>query len=113
MAKVEITDSLYSEIEKKFKSETHDVIDLLETLENNPKKGKFIAQVSGIAIKELKYKSYRFYFISDNYKIRFFKVEELKDLLIKFVRMSDKKSQQGTIDEIKDVLRKLGGEGFD
>jgi hypothetical protein len=26
--------------------------------------------------------------------------------------MSDKKSQQGTINEIKDILRKIGSEGF-
>ena len=98
MAKVKISDSLLNEIEKKFKGESHKVIDLLETLEENPKKGKFIAQVSGIVVKELKYESYRFYFITDNYKIRFLKIEDLKDLLIKFVRMSDKKTQQKTID---------------
>jgi hypothetical protein len=38
--------------------------------------------------------------------------EELDRLIITFVRMSDKKSQQKTIDEIKEVLRKLGEEGF-
>jgi len=112
MAKVKISDSLLNEIEKKFKGESYEVIDLLETLEENPKKGKFIAQVSGIVVKELKYKNYRFYFIADNYKIRFLRVEDLKDLLIKFVRMSDKKDQQKTIDEIKIILKKLGKEGF-
>ena len=78
-------------------------------MEENPRKGKFIAQVSGIVVKELKYESYRFYFITDNYKIRFLKIEDLKDLLIKFVRMSDKKTQQKTIDYIKrsmDIYRK-------
>jgi len=108
MAKVDISESLLEEIEKNFKGESHEIIDLLETLEDNPKKGKFIAQVGGIAVKELKYNSYRSYFITDNYKIRFFKIEDLKDLLIKFVRMSDKKTQQKVIDEIKEVLRKLG-----
>ena len=34
-------------------------------------------------------------------------------LLIKFVRMSDKKSPQKTIDEIKKILRTLGERGFD
>ncbi len=112
MAKVEITGSLYSEIEKRFKSEIHEIIDLLETLSDNPKKGKFIAQIGGIAIKELKYKNFRFYFLVDNYKVRFLRIEDLKDLFIKFVRMSDKKSQQKTINEIKSVLKKLGVEGF-
>ena len=40
------------------------------------------------------------------------KREELSDLMIKFVRMSDKKNQQKVIEEIKDVLRKIGEEGF-
>jgi len=39
MAKVEIIDSLFQEIQKKFKGEAHKIIDLLETLEDNPKKG--------------------------------------------------------------------------
>jgi len=112
MAKVKISDSLLDEIEKQFKGESHKIIDLLETLEENPKKGKFISQISGIAIKELKYKNYRFYFIADNYRIRFMKIEELKDLLIKFVRMSDKKSQQKIIEDIKNILRRFGEEGF-
>jgi len=35
-------------------------------------------------------------------------VEELKDLLIRFVRMSDKKSQQKVIDEIGEFLKRGG-----
>ena len=38
--------------------------------------------------------------------------EDLEGLLIKFVRMSDKKSQQKVIDEIKIILRNLGDVGF-
>ena len=41
-----------------------------------------------------------------------FSKEELIDLLIRFVRMSDKKSQQKVIDEIKIFLKKFGEEGF-
>ena len=112
MAKVEITESLFKKIEKKFKREAHKIIDLFETLEDNPKKGKYLARVGGIVIKELKYESFRFYFITDGLKLKFLKVEELSDLLIKFIRMSDKNSQQKTINEIKGVLRSLGEEGF-
>ena len=113
MAKIKITESLFKEIEKKFKKESHKVVDLLETLEDNPKKGRPLANVGNIVIKEIRYdKGFRFYFITDGYKLKVLKVEELKDLLIKFVRMSDKKSQQKTIDEIKNVLRSLGDEGF-
>ncbi len=112
MAKVEIIRSLLREIEKKFKSEAHKIIDLLETLEENPKKGKLIGQIAGIVIKELRYKSYRFYFITAGYKLKVFNIEELSNLLIKFVRMSDKKDQQKTINEIKNVLRKVSKKGF-
>ena len=37
----------------------------------------------------------------------------LKDLLIRFVRMSDKKHQQKTIDEIKKILIKIGQNEFE
>lgn len=105
MVKVKIIESLFKLIEKKFKGESHKIIDLLETLEENPKKGKYVGQIGGIVIKELKYKKFRFYFITDGYKIKVFDKEHLTDLLIKFVRMSDKKSQQKTIEEIKHILR--------
>jgi len=39
--------------------------------------------------------------------------DKLADLLIKFIRMSDKKYQQQTINEIKKVLIKLGSKGFE
>ena len=113
MAKVEILDSLEKEINKKFKDESVKIFSLMYSLEDNPKKGKLLAHVSNIAIKELKYENYRFYFITDNYRIRFMEINDLTDLLIKFVRMSDKKAQQKTIDEIKYVLRKIGEQGFD
>jgi hypothetical protein len=113
MAKVEIALSLLREIEKKFKGEAHKIVDLLETLEENPRKGKLVGQIEGIIIKEIKYKSFRFYFIADGFKLKFLNLEELSDLLIKFIRMSDKKDQQKIINEIKDILRKLGEGAFE
>ena len=59
----------------------------------------------GIIIKELKYGVYRFYFITEGYKVKFLKSDELRDLLIKFVRMSDKDRQEEVISEIKSVLK--------
>lgn len=112
MAQVEIVRSLLDEIKRKFKGEAHEVLDLLETLEDNPQKGKALGRVGGIVIKELKYESFRFYFIADGNKIKAFSQEELVDLLIKFVRMSDKKDQQKVIDEIKHILQTLGVAGF-
>jgi hypothetical protein len=112
MAKVIITEALEEEINKKFKQESIEIFQLLKTLEENPKKGKEIDAVGKVVIKEVRYKKFRFYFLTDGYKIKFLKTEELKDLIIKFVRMSDKKDQQQVIGEIRTVLRKLGKEGF-
>ena len=112
MAKVKITNSLFNEIEKKFKGEAQRIIDLMESLGDNPKKGKPLGQVEGIVIKELKYGKFRFYFITDGYILKFGTESELATLLIKFIRMSDKKSQQKTINEIKNILKSLGFEGF-
>ena len=113
MAKVEIVRSLFDEITKKFGGEAHKIVDLMESLGKNPKKGKALGSVAGIVIKEIKYKSFRFYFITDGYKLKFFDESNLVNLLIKFVRMSDKKYQQETINEIKRVLTNFGSEGFD
>ncbi len=107
MATVEIIKPLFDEIQKKFKGESHKIIDLLETLEENPHKGKLLGAVGGIVIKEMKYKNFRFYFITDGYKLKMLDRSSLIDLLITFVRMSDKKDQQNTINEIKKILIKF------
>lgn len=113
MAKVKIIKSLLEEIIRKFGGKAHEIIDLLETLEKDPKKGKPLGNVGGMIIKEIRYEGYRFYFITDGYKIKVLSNDELSDLLIKFVRMSDKKEQQKVIDEIKKILRAIGETGFD
>ena len=112
MAKVEIVKSLAEEIKKRFKGESREIIKLLRSLESNPKKGKIVGTVGGIVVKELRYKSFRFYFIAEGNKLKVFSEEELIDLLLLFVRMSDKKSQQKVIDEIKIILARFGNEGF-
>ena len=113
MVKVFISPTLFAEIEKRFnKYEANEIINLLETLEENPKKGKEVGVINRIVIKELKYNGFRFYFITDGFKIKFLKAEELKNLMVKFVAMSDKKDQQETIEKIKHILRTLGEEGF-
>ena len=113
MVIVEITPSLYFEINKIFKNESTEIFKHLKTLENSPKKGKILSNVGGIVLKELKYKNYRFYFITVGYKLNFFEEKELINLLIRFVRMSDKKNQQKTIEEIKYILKKIAPSGFD
>jgi len=112
VAKVIITNELEKRINKIFKKESIEIFSLLMTLEENPKKGKEVGFVGKIAVKELKYKKFRFYFITDMFKVKFLSLEELKNLLIKFVRMSGKKDQQKTINEIKHILKTAGEEGF-
>ena len=112
MVRVEITEKLYEEIEKKFKEEAGKIIDLLMSLKQSPSKGKILGVASGLTIKELKYKSFRFYFITDGFKLKCYDEDSLVDLLIKFIRMSDKKTQQKTINEIKTILQTLGSKSF-
>jgi hypothetical protein len=113
MAQVIITERLKEEIEKMFKGESVKIFELMLSLGNSPHKGKFIGQVGGIVVKEIRYGGcFRFYFITDGYKLKVLGQEELKGLLIKFVRMSDKKDQQKVIDEIKYVLRNFGEGNF-
>ena len=113
MAKVIIAEGLKDEILKKFNGESKIIFRQMYSLAENPHKGKLLGQVGGIVIKELKYKNFRFYFITDGYKLKVLDESNLVDLLIRFVRMSDKKDQQQTINEIKKILLNLGSKGFD
>ncbi|MCR4327243.1 MAG: hypothetical protein NUV46_01535 [Nanoarchaeota archaeon] len=108
MAKVEISEKLKEEIFKKFKDESKKVFSLMFSLKENPNKGKIVGKVSEILIKEIKYGSFKFYFITDGHKLRIMDSSEIEELLIRFVRMSNKKTQQKVIDEIKELLRKFG-----
>ncbi len=113
MVKIVILKTLVLEIKKKFnKSEANKILNLMQSLENNPNKGKLLGSVGGIIIKELKYKNFRFYFLADGYKLKYLDKKEFVDLLLKFVRMSDKKHQQKAINEIKTILLKIGFEDF-
>ncbi|MBN2881294.1 hypothetical protein JXM83_04555 [Candidatus Woesearchaeota archaeon] len=112
MVRVEITNSLFQEIEKKFKRNSSKIFDLIETLEHNPLKGKILGSVGGVVIKELRYSSFRFYFIVNGHQLRCFQEDELVDLLLRFVRLSDKDTQQKVISEIKQVLINIGPTGF-
>ena len=113
MAKVEIANSLFEEINKKFKQESIEVLKHLKSLESSPQKGKELGTVGGILIKELKYKNFRFYFITDGFKLKCLNELELIDLLLRFVRMSNKKQQQETINEIKYILKTIGSRAFE
>ena len=113
MARVEIVERLFEDIERTFKGESTEVFDLIETVAGNPHKGKMLGTVAGIVIKELRYNNFRFYFITDGFKLKCCDSKELADLLLTFVRMSGKKDQQRVIDEIKRVLILIGPTGFE
>jgi hypothetical protein len=112
MVEVIILPSLEEEINNKFGSKSVEVLELLRSLKDSPYKGKPLATVGNILIKEIRYESFRFYFITNGYILKIMDQSKLEELLIKFVRMSNKKQQQSTIDEIKNILRKLGEDGF-
>ncbi len=112
MAKVEIVESLFEEINKKFKQESVEIFEHLKSLESSPHKGKPLGTIGGIVIKELKYSGFRFYFITDGFKIKCIDNNALVELLLRFVRMSDKKHQQQTINEIKQILITIGAGSF-
>jgi hypothetical protein len=112
MVKVEIVEPLYNEILKKFKKESVTVLQHLKSLEESPKSGKLLGAVGNVLIKELKHKGFRFYFLVDGFRLKLMSKDGLVDLLMRFVRMSDKKYQQEAIEHIKTVLRKIGPGGF-
>jgi hypothetical protein len=112
MVKVEIVKSLHEEIDKKFKKESVTVLKHLKSLEDNPHKGKVLGAVGSVLIKELKYKGFRFYFLVDGFRLKVLTEAELVELLMRFVRMSDKKAQKEAIADIKSVLQKIGPGGF-
>ena len=113
MAQVVIDESLKNEILKKFKEESKIIFRQMYSLAESPHKGKTLGNVGGIVIKEVRYNSFRFYFITDGHKLKIMDQAKLTDLLIRFVRMSDKKDQQQTIDEIRKILLNFGPPGFD
>lgn len=113
MPKVIISKSLVEEIIRKFKQESEQIFLLMKTLENSPSKGKALGKVGGIVIKELKYIKFRFYFLTDGHVLKFGTEDELTNLLIRFVRMSEKKDQRKVISEIKNVLRSFGMDSFE
>lgn len=114
MAKIIITKQLVKEIKKKFTNiqDIKKILALFDSLKKQPKKSKNLAHIGGIVIKEIKFQKYRFYFITDRHILKFGSEDELANLLIKFVKMSEKKDQQKTINEIKKVLQSMNFEGF-
>jgi hypothetical protein len=106
MIQIIVAKSLAIEIKKTFsKVQAKKVFDRIYSLEEQPAKGKLLAVVGGIQIKELKYGKYRFYFIVDGKQLKLYSQNNLIDVLLRFIRMSDKKRQQDVIEQIKEALK--------
>ena len=112
MAKVIITKALREITFSKFNGDSENIFTRMKKLEENSYTGKPLGTVGGVVIKDLKYEKFRFYFITDGHVLKFGSADELARLLIKFVKMSEKKDQQKAINSIKDILKSLGFEGF-
>lgn len=112
MIKIIVLNSLRNEIYKIFKKDSIKVYSLFEELKLNPKKGKILGHVGNMSIRELKYQTYRFYFIIDGHKLFLFDKGRIEELLIRFIKMSKKDNQQKVINEIKLILKRIGEEGF-
>lgn len=108
MAQVVISESLKVDILRRFEHDSLNIFLLMKSLESSPTKGKVLGNVGGIVIKEIRYEKFRFYFITDGHILKFGTEDEIASLMIKFVRMSEKKDQQKVIDKIKDTLKSMG-----
>ncbi len=114
MTEIIITQSLAKKLKKLFGSdELRIIVSLMRSLKDTPRKGKALASVGGVLIKELKYKKFRLYFITNGYILKFGTADEFMALLIKFIDVSDKKDQQKNIDKIKSVLESLSFNDFE
>jgi hypothetical protein len=113
MINIIVLNKLRDEIYKTFKKDSLKVYNLIGSLKTNPQKGNVLGHVGNMSIRELKYQNYRFYFTVDGHKLYLFSKGQIEELLIRFIRMSTKNRQQKTIDEIKQILEKIGEKGFE
>ena len=100
MAIVQIDSDLIKKIYKIFKKESIEVFEFIRTLEQNPQKGKVLFNSKKYQLKELKYKSFRFYFVKSHDTIIVFEENEI----ITFLDVSKKNNQQEVINKLKRII---------
>lgn len=112
--RVVITKNLEKEVTKRLSpKEADDCFLFMHSLYENPYKGDLIATIGTVAIKELRHKKFRFYFIQSSKVLKLLSEEDLKNHIIKFIAMSDKsKEQQHIINKLKNYLRSFGFDWF-
>lgn len=103
--KIHVKKELREQIYKTFKEDSKKIYKLIRSLEENPNKGKKLGIVAGISIREIKYKTFRIYFLLEKNELYLFNKKEIQELLIKFIEMSKKNDQEKTIEEIKLLLK--------
>lgn len=105
MVIVVITKSLDKDLKKRLsKDEYYKVKDLFHSFKKEPYKGDVLHVLGNVILKEVRYKTFRFYFLTSNAMLKFIASADLEKELIKFIRMSKKNDQQQVID---DILKKL------
>lgn len=114
MIRIFVSDRLIKEIEKRLsKSDADKVFKLFYNLEKEPFKGNILSSIGDTLIKELKYNSFRFYFILKGNVLKIIDKKGLTEEIIKFIAMSKKgKEQQKVIDRIKKELKNQGFNNF-
>ena len=109
MIQIVILNSLRNDIYKTFKKGALKIYALIEKLKVNPNQGKVLGHVGSMSIRELRYTSFRFYYILDGNKLRLFNQSKIRELLIQFIAMSKKNDQQKTIREIYELIERVDG----
>lgn len=77
----------------------------MHRLGRTPKSGKALTKIGSLMLGEIRFRGYRFTYVTDAHKVKLLSVYELEDLIIRFVEYFDKKHQRKTIEKLKDALR--------
>ena len=106
MVIVAITKNLDKELKKRLDKNTYyEIKEVFSSLKQNPYKGDLLHVLGTVVLKEIRYKTFRFYFLTSNNLIKFIASTDLEKELIRFIKMSKKNDQQKVIDEILEKLR--------
>ena len=106
MVIVAVTLALDKELKKRLnKDEYAQVKKKFQTLKKDPYKGKLLHVLGNVVLKELRWKSFRFYFLTSHNLIKIVAKTDLEKELVKFIRMSKKSDQTKVIKEVLEQLR--------
>lgn len=113
MIQVKLSPILIKKVRKTFKNKAKKIFHWMCQLKENPNRGKFVASIGFVELRELKYEnSFRFYFFTNQKLVKVLEEDELQSMIIKFVEMSKKKEQQKIINKLKEDLKKYGFDWF-